>query len=45
MDKSFEGCTKITISIRFDFQLKSDFDFDDRNISKAGTVSKKANDR
>jgi len=29
------GCTKNTISIRFDFQLKNDFDFDfdDRNIS------------
>jgi len=29
------GCTKSTISIRFDVQLKNDFDFDfdDRNIS------------
>jgi len=29
------GCTKITILMRFDFQLKHDFDFDfdDRNIS------------
>jgi len=27
------GGTKITISIRFNFQSKNDFDFDDRNIS------------
>jgi len=38
MDKSFDGMHekyKSTISIRFDVQLKNDFDFDfdDRNIS------------
>jgi len=34
------GCTKSTISIRFDVQLKNDFDFDfdDRNISKYHAV-------